>query len=619
MLFDKYDTMYDKVYFVTGATTYKADPAHIPWPVALMLSTCHRKHRFQGKKLPQLKQYSESVNALVQKIKWAFWHKDSGENDNIRLGKRSSTPYCKHPGPLRLQSLCSAFRARLMKAGCVAVSSCRGLGALHSNVAGFHKYAMKWLKNSNYSVITTDKDGIFALVNRDELSQMILSKLEPSTYLRIRHNDVMPVAVYRDLFKHAKSIGELNGDVRITNEIKRVANMHGSDGIWSKLHFNIKTHKPAGKVGLRVLHNGGSNPMCGLMRLLRQKIKSTLSGADHICSSTQDFLEKLSRVHIFPGDFLVRIDMEDFYMAPSFQKLSEHSGLVDVDECYVQALNFVLENQFVSVVVDGFKHHFQLLKGSGMGTEISGDLCDSVLFWLSECKLLTPDSLSMYSIRSFLRFRDDVFIVAGDRSLFRDFFRAFRSSIDGVWKCKLEELSRKSVTMLDVTVYIDDNHKLGWLPYKKPTKHFIPLSVSSAHVPFVHSWPIAQVLRLYRNSSNMDHFKDACVTFVHDLIQSFHDGSVIAKVVERCMSINSNNCSLVSPSRCSSINNNDRRVLTLVLGYHPGFHNARLGRVVQSVLQDYEHEVASLFGAPLQIRIAWSNTQAPAHLKFRNL
>ena len=253
-----------------------------------------------------------------------------------------------------------------------------------------------------------------------------------------------------------------------------------------------------------------------------------------------------------------------------------------------------------------------------MGTEISSDFCDIVLYRVAEKQLLTPENLRAFQIRIFLRFRDDIFIVAGCRNLFRQFFDQFRRCIAGIWLCKVEELSRESVTMLDVEVFISRSNlgcKLDWRPYSKPSKQFIPLALSSAHVPFVHSWPVSQVLRLYRNSSSYSIFQHACAVFVRNLIASFHDGGIIAKVIQRSMSVSSKTSS--SMPVCKPVS--DRPVLTFVLGYHPGFYNARLGCVVQSVLHDYDEDIQHLFGGDVLIRIAWANTRAPAHLKFRSL
>ena len=130
---------------------------------------CDKKHRFQGKNLPDLKPFRTSVHNLLQKLKWAYKYRADFSSPKMRLGKRSFTPFCTDPGPLELQALCSAMRSRLLQAGCVAASSCRGLGNVHSNLAGFHRFSFRWLKQSNYRIINTDKDGCFALIRRDDL------------------------------------------------------------------------------------------------------------------------------------------------------------------------------------------------------------------------------------------------------------------------------------------------------------------------------------------------------------------------------------------------------------------------------------------------------------------
>ena len=73
----------------------------------------------------------------------------------------------------------------------------------------------------------------------------------------------------------------------------------------------------------------------------------------------------------------------------------------------VMLLVFILQSQFVqSANPDGL---YKVIKGSGMGTEISGDLCDLVFVNLVEHDLLKPDSLNYYCISTWLRYRDDIF------------------------------------------------------------------------------------------------------------------------------------------------------------------------------------------------------------------
>ena len=136
-------------------------------------------------------------------------------------------------------------------------------------------------------------------------------------------------------------------------------------------------------------------------------------------------------------------------------------------------------------------------------------------------------------------------------------------------------------------------------------------------MPFVQSWPVAQIGRLRRNSSNLVDFECACANFVRKLIHSRLDGGIIARVIQKSMSeISCFSRLSSSPRPCKSINNG--HTLTLVLGFHPGLYNCGLSMVIKSILHDYGTVIYELFGR-LAIRIAWSNTLPAAHVRLRKL
>ena len=133
---------------------------------------------------------------------------------------------------------------------------------------------------------------------------------------------------------------------------------------------------------------------------------------------------------------------------------------------------------------------------------------------------------------------------------------------------------------------------------------------------FVHNWLVSRVTRLYRNSSTLVDFKSACAKYVHNLILSHHDGKIIARVIDKSMSVGSRLSCSFSPGKSKC---NNRHTLTFVLGYHPGFHKSGLRQVLLNILHDYGSTINDLFGGSLSIRIAWSNILPPAHVRLRNL
>ena len=95
------------------------------------------------------------------------------------------------------------------------------------------------------------------------------------------------------------------------------------------------------------------------------------------------------------------------------------------------------------------------------------------------------------------------------------------------------------------------------------------------------------------------------------------NGAIIARVIDKSMSVGSRLSCSFSPGKCKC--NNDRHTFTFVLGYHPGCHKSGLQQVLQNILHDYGSTINDLFGGSLSIRIAWSNILPPAHVRLRKL
>lgn len=78
-------------------------------------------------------------------------------------------------------------------------------------------------------------------------------------------------------------------------------------------------------------------------------------------------------------------------------------------------LAFLLKNQFVT---DGVSTA-RVVTGSGMGLEMSGDLCDFIFWYLCERHVLTHEFKASYGIKCWYRFRDNFSLLPMARSLQR--------------------------------------------------------------------------------------------------------------------------------------------------------------------------------------------------------
>lgn len=610
LLFTKYDTMFDAVYMVDASTAFVASPESIPWTVALTLSTLNRKHILRGGQVPDINTVAIHANNFIQKLKWAHFHRNS--SDSVRLLKlKGTTPHCRHGGPLELQALCNGLRKRLMSACNVGISRCGGDAKAYSNIRPFHRAAFDWLRASPYKVVLTEKDGIFALVPRVHFRSLVAMKLKPSTYSPVYDSAIKPSELMSELHKHTLACALHCGSDSLVREAMSWAADHVGGWV-SPLHYNVKTHKDPGEVGVRILHNGGQSPLTAIMRFLRIGFADSLKQCSHLCFSTSDFISKLRSVKVGPDDKLVRLDLEDFFMAVSHNTLCDFAYPLG-PQCYKDALRFILSSQFVkSSDPDGL---FQVVKGSGMGTEISGDLCDLVLFNLAEAELLKPESLNHFHITTWLRYRDDIFFIARDRPLMHAFVQKFRTLLRGVWRFKCEDVSTSAVNMLDLTVFKiahGGGVSIGWKPFIKDSKRFVPLSCSSAHAPGVFNWPVAQIDRLYANSCAVSFFLPPVVDFILGLTLARYDGEVVAKCVHKAFLLASD-----APHQPLRIHKVASRRFVFVLGYHPCFRFV-VPNVLYLVAKLYSLELAFLFG-DASLQCAWSNPRAPVHTLLRKL
>ena len=193
--------------------------------------------------------------------------------------------------------------------------------------------------------------------------------------------------------------------------------------------------------------------MSKLVSLVIQENTKTLP---HLYSSTADFIRKIQSVAVEPGDKLVRLDVDDFYMQ------GKHDLLVQKSFCtqngparrwLEEALDFLLSNQYVRS--NDLGATFRVNCGSGMESQASGQVSDVVFYELCEKSWACERSVQKkYHVRCWLRYRDDIMLVIGGTSATRkDLVETCRQKVGECWKLKIEDLSTHSVSMLDVTVF----------------------------------------------------------------------------------------------------------------------------------------------------------------------
>ena len=154
---------------------------------------------------------------------------------------------------------------------------------------------------------------------------------------------------------------------------------------------------------------------------------------------------------------------------------------------YQDVVLWLLTHQFiVSPVLDD--EFYRVVQGSGMGLQISGPVSDLSFLEVAERVWATcPRIMGAHGIRHYVRFKDDIFVIASDRTLTRTWYAQFRKLASSLFALHVEQVSNACVRMLAVDVYIQGS-RLRTRP--KPPQPGIPLGLDSAHHPSILSgWP----------------------------------------------------------------------------------------------------------------------------------
>jgi hypothetical protein len=159
-------------------------------------------------------------------------------------------------------------------------------------------------------------------------------------------------------------------------------------------------------------------------------------------------------------------------------------------EVLSNVLLWLLDNQWVSSKMHTGRGS-KMCRGSGMGLVHSSAVCDAALFFLAETVLGNEggSATSLLQYMLIIVFKDDIWILAGDRSLARRFISRFRVLASRVFESELVECSAKCVEMIGVIITIEGNN-IHTEP--RPQDKVPPLSQQSAHPLKVHlRWPAA--------------------------------------------------------------------------------------------------------------------------------
>ena len=368
-----------------------------------------------------------------------------------------------------------------------------------------------------------------------------------------------------------------------------------------KLLANIKTHKPAGSVKLRVIHSTVDHPGAAIQYLVCRTLQRTFRKYEFLCRSSEDVLKSLRFVQLPDHVIFFKFDVRDFYMEGTHDTLIDSFKLVCEDEPRVKdaladAIRTQLFYQYVGADVIDTDWSYQVVCGSGMGSKMSGDLSDANFLVRVEIPFACNDSVKAeHKILYYGRFRDDILVMmeggcdAGTR---------FLSYVNGVRAHAAEagyELERSSndtnhIQFLDLEFFRhrSGSRQLCWRLYRKETAQHVPLSSLSGHPRGIHmAWPLAEIRRCHARCLLRTDGLAACTNFVQRLLENFHDAEIVLAVKAR------------THQYAVGGNRNKMRQIYWVLPYHPALAGWRLQGLVNHIL--------ARWGFTRNCLISWKN------------
>ena len=138
---------------------------------------------------------------------------------------------------------------------------------------------------------------------------------------------------------------------------------------FSKLGCTAKTHKPAGEVCLRAVHESHAHPFEPGKRYVASHLREKLQHLPHLIRDTAQLIQLIRKSPISSSSIFLKLDIKDYYMMGDPAWLARNS-CAHIDDSTTQThckalTKVILENQYVKT---GWSEEvWQVKKGSGQG------------------------------------------------------------------------------------------------------------------------------------------------------------------------------------------------------------------------------------------------------------
>ena len=269
------------------------------WPVEFLLCCFSRKHILHGSKLPSMHVVHRSIRQWQAKLRWQIALKDNPAVDEwrgIRV-KRPSTPWCDVPMPWPVDTMLEAISACITKD--VMKKRRRGVQQL-GNVSNVCRTALWMISACKKLALPTDKDGGYCLVDKCVYKRLREDHLaNPLKFRRRAKPDDIVVELISEYHEVCRSnLPDIDDDRKRSLLSVLMAPAGWSRNVFSKLKFTVKTHKPAGRVGMRGLHQCLDVPWASGIRLISSLLRPALQNCTHILRDSRDLIQRSQNLRV---------------------------------------------------------------------------------------------------------------------------------------------------------------------------------------------------------------------------------------------------------------------------------------------------------------------------------
>jgi hypothetical protein len=364
----------------------------------------------------------------------------------------------------------------------------------------------------------------------------------------------------------------------------------------------LKSGKPCPFYGLPKIHKqpvklrpiSAAHSYCttGLSIILGDLLQQEVDKQKQILRDTKDLISRLESIATdLPEDcLLMTADVESLYpnipISDAINRISREvygprvgmGGDYCMEHAIKQLLDLVLNNHYVAHGTEFRKQ----VQGTAMGTNTGPPFANLFM------ALLEKPLMEKYSenLLLYVRYLDDILVIwKGGRDKLVQFIREFNSLYPTI---KLvEDISYFKATFLDLEIYKGKRFRkekiLDIKPYGKPMNKYLYLPADSFHgednkLGFIRG----NLIRLVCNSSDEREYLNAALFFRNRLLERGYTQNQFAHAYDRVKYTDRHKFLQVKNKT------SDKRVLALILQFHPSIREYSFNSFIKSTLEAYD-------------------------------